>query len=266
LDEIVAAKKQELAQTRVEMPLPELEACISQRAAPLDFAVALRGDDVGIIAEIKRASPSRGLLCPEFDPVGLARTYAAGGATAISVLTEANYFQGKLSYLAELRETPGLEGIPLLRKDFLFDPYQVYESRAFGADAVLLIAAVLEDRKLESLIALAHGLRMQCLVEVHDRVELARVIRGSADMIGINNRDLRTFEVDITTTERLRPLVPPDRIVVSESGISRREDIERLQQWGVDAALIGEALVTAGDVAAKLREFVCAVRRVDDEV
>jgi indole-3-glycerol phosphate synthase len=253
LDDIVANKRKELIRAKVEIPLHELEVRIAQGTVPLDFAGALRVEGVSIIAEVKKASPSKGLLCPDFDPVGLAKAYAEGGAAAISVLTEVNYFQGSLSHLAQIRELTELEGIPLLRKDFIFDLYQVYEARASGADAILLIAAILEDRELEMMIALARKLGMQCLVEVHDDAELARVLRSSAQIIGINNRDLRTFEVDINTTRRLRPLIPPDRVIVSESGVSRREDIERLRDWHVNAALIGEALVTADDVVARLR-------------
>jgi len=253
LNEIVAAKRRELARAQVELPLSELEKRISQRKPALDFASTLRVDNVSIIAEVKKASPSKGLLSPNFDPVNLAKAYASGGATAISVLTETSYFQGALRHLSDIRETPGLDKIPLLRKDFLFSPYQVYESRAFGADAVLLIAAILTDEELEFLISLVHELGMQCLVEVHDRPELQRVIQSPAKIIGINNRDLRTFEVNTNTTGRLRAMIPPDRVVVSESGISHREDIDKLREWGVNAALIGEALVTADDVVARLR-------------
>ena len=256
LDDIVADKRKELVQARLETPLRELEVRISQRNPPLDFAGALRGDGVSIIAEVKKASPSKGLLCPDFDPVALARAYAEGGAAAISVLTEVNYFQGSLDYLLQIRDALGPVSVPLLRKDFILDPYQVYEARAYGADAILLIAVIMEDSQMESLIALARELGMQVLVEVHNDTELTRVLRGSAGIIGINNRDLRTFEVDIHTTEQLCPLIPPDCIVVSESGVSRRDDIEKLREWGINAALVGEALVTAGDVVARLRELL----------
>lgn len=252
LDEIVAAKRRDLEKARAGLSLPELEKRIRQRRPPLDFAGALRADGVSIIAEVKKASPSKGLLCPGFDHLRLARTYASGGAAAISVLTEVSYFQGSLDYLAGISDDLGESGVPLLRKDFLFDPYQVYESRAFGADAVLLIVAILADRELESLLALARELGMECLVEVHDDTEMERAVNSGARIIGINNRDLHTFAVDIGTTERLRPLAPRDRVVVSESGVSRREDIDRLAMCGVDAVLIGEALVTAGDTAARL--------------
>ena len=256
LDDIVADKKKELAQAKKRMPLRELEVRIAQRKAPLDFASALHGEGVSIIAEVKKASPSKGLLCPDFDPVRLAKAYAEGGAAAISVLTEVKYFQGSLDYLLQIKDALEAVKIPLLRKDFIFDPYQVYEAKAYGADAILLIAAILEDGQLAELISLAREVAMQALVEVHDEKELARVLYTNAGIIGINNRDLRTFEVDIHTTERLRSLIPPDRVIVSESGVSRREDIGKLREWGVNAALIGEALVTADDVGVKLRELL----------
>ncbi len=256
LQEIVAAKRQELTQSQTELPLAELEKRILQQARPLDFAAALRGNGVSVIAEVKKASPSKGLLCPDFDPVKLAKTYAEGGASAISVLTEVNYFQGSLRHLTDVKEIPGLEAIPLLRKDFLFDTYQIYQSRAFGADAVLLIAAILPDKELRELLSLANKLGMQCLVEVHDQTELERVLQTDAIIIGINNRNLHTFKVNITTTEKLCSLIPKDRVIVSESGIKGRDDIRRLQEWGVDAALVGETLVTASDITAKLRELV----------
>ena len=256
LDEIVAAKQRELAVARMERPLADLEARIASRPGPLDFAAALGGGRVKIIAEVKKASPSRGLLCPDFDPVRLAQCYAAGGAAAVSVLTEVDHFQGSLSFLAEIKAAAGLEATPLLRKDFLFDPYQVYEARAFGADAILLIVAILDAAALRELSRLAVRLGMQCLVEVHDEAELERAAAVSAAIIGINNRDLRTFEVDIGTTERLSALVPEGHLIVSESGIRTRVDIDRLAECGVSAVLVGEALVTAADVAARLKELV----------
>ncbi len=256
LDKIVTAKQRELAAAKVERPLADLEARSASRPAPLDFAAALRRDRIAVIAEVKKASPSRGLLCPDFDPVRLAQCYAAGGAAAVSVLTEVDHFQGSLSYLAEIKTAAGLEATPLLRKDFLFDPYQVYEARAFGADAILLIVAILDDGTLANLLALANSLGMQCLVEVHDETELGRALAAGVNIIGINNRDLRTFEVDIATTERLAALIPEGHTIVSESGIRTRADIDRLSECGVSAVLVGEALVTAEDAAAALRELV----------
>jgi len=255
LDEIVVAKKRDLAGIQARVPLTELKKRIEGQREALDLARALQTEDVSIIAEVKKASPSSGLLVPDFDHVRLARAYASGGTAAISVLTEVNYFQGDLNFLPDIKQALGEREIPLLRKDFLFDPYQVYESRAYGADAILLIAAILDTAQMKSMISLAHGLGMACLVEVHDRYELERVLVSDARIIGINNRDLRTFEVNMVTTGQLRSLIPHDCLVVSESGISRREDIIRLGEWNVNAALIGEALVTADNTAGKLAEL-----------
>lgn len=253
LDKIVADKKEELKQRKKAVPFSELELRIAHRAGTLDFAAALKRDGVSIIAEVKKASPSKGVLCHDFNPVALARTYADNGAAAISVLTESKYFQGSIEHLVEIREAVE---IPLFRKDFIFDPYQVYESRAYGADALLLIVAILEQEQLDELSTLSHELGLNCLVEVHNESEVDRALRSGARIIGINNRDLKTFQVDIGTTQRLRPLIPEDRIVVSESGISSRRDIDNLKSWGIDAALVGEALLTSDDIAAKMRELV----------
>ncbi len=253
LNKIIAQKREEVEQRKQAMPLSSLEERIARREAPLDFALALGGDNTRLIAEVKRASPSRGLLRPDFNPVALARTYAQGGAAAISVLTEANYFDGSIDYLAAVREEVEL---PLLRKDFIFDPYQVYESRAYGADALLLIVAVLSQEQLAEFLALSHSLGLKCLVEVHSEGEVERALLSQAKIIGINNRDLNTFAVDINTTCRLRPLIPERRIVVSESGIRSRSDVEKLRGWGVNAVLVGEALVTASDIQTMVRELI----------
>ena len=252
LDEIIKAKKEELAERKRNMPLSEFEAPNSRK----DFGSALRRGGIQLIAEVKKASPAKGLLCPDFDPLRLAQTYADNGAAAISVLTEERYFQGSLEHLAAIKEMLSRREIPLLRKDFIFDPYQVYESQAYGADALLLIVAILSWEQLTGLLGLSHSLGLQCLVEVHDEVELERAVSSGAKIIGVNNRDLRTLAIDLTTTKRLRPLVPADRIVVSESGIRNRADVQMLREWGVDAILVGEALVTAEDVAARMREFL----------
>jgi indole-3-glycerol phosphate synthase len=253
LNKIIARKREELKSRKQTMPLATLKERLSQRGAPLDLAAALRSEPVRLIAEVKRASPSRGILCPDFDPVALASDYARGGAAAISVLTEENYFGGSLDHLAAIREAVKL---PLLRKDFIFDIYQIYETAAYGADALLLIAAVLSQEQLGQLLSLSHRLGLKCLVEIHNEIEAGRALSCGAEIIGINNRDLRTFETDINTTRRLRPLLPREQIVVSESGIRSREDIKKLKQWRINAALIGEALVTAADKPAKLREFL----------
>ncbi len=186
----------------------------------------------------------------------IARTYADNGAAVISILTEPRYFQGNINHLKDIRGALGNRGLPLLRKDFIFDPYQVYESRAYGADALLLIVAILTPGKLKTLLRLSHELGITCLVEVHNESELDVALRSRARIIGINNRDLKTLTVDLTTTERLRPLIPADRIVVSESGIKDRSDIERLKRCGVNAVLIGESLVSAPDIAVKMKELL----------
>jgi indole-3-glycerol phosphate synthase len=230
-----------------------LQERIARRKPVLDLALVLRHDHIQLIAEVKQASPSRGILTSSFNPTELARAYAEGGAAAISVLTEASYFMASIEHLAAIREAVGL---PLLRKDFIFDPYQVYESRAYGADALLLITAILSRGQLEELISLSHSLGLGCLVEVHNEDETERAVLSEAEIIGINNRDLNTFDVDINTTRRLQPLVPKGKIVVSESGIRSRKDVEKLRKWGVDAVLIGEALVTAENVRAKMKELL----------
>ena len=253
LDKIVAQKREEVKQRKQSLPLSRLKELIARREATLDLALALEDTHTRLIAEVKRASPSRGVLCPNFDPVELAQKYAHGGAAAISVLTETNYFQGSLDHLAAIRQEIDL---PLLRKDFIFDPYQVYESRAYGADALLLIVAALSQEQLEELLSLSHSLGLSCLVEVHNEDEVERALGSQAQIIGINNRDLTTFNIDINTTHRLLPLIPPGKIVVSESGIRNRSDVAKLKGWGVNAVLVGEALVTAGDVVTKVRELI----------
>ena len=253
LDRIIAQKREEVERSKKRTPLSHLEERIAQQKAPLDFALALDGAHTRLIAEVKRASPSRGLLRPNFNPVELAKTYAQGGAAAISVLTEANYFKGSLDHLAAIREESHL---PLLRKDFIFDPYQVYESRAYGADALLLMASVLSQSQLKELFSLSHRLGLSCLVEVHNQDEVEQALTSQAEIIGINNRDFNTFVVDINTTHRLRSLIPPQKIVVSESGINCRSDVKKLKEWGVNVVLVGEALVTANDTLSKMRELI----------
>ncbi len=262
LDEIMAWKREEVAKAKRERPLTELRALATTVPKPLDFAAALRQPGVSLIAEVKRASPSRGLLCHDFDPKVLARTYVKNGAAAISVLTDARFFQGNLEHLALVKETVTALGkpVPVLRKDFIFDPYQIWEARVAGADALLLIVAVLGDNALRTLLAETRKLGMEALVEVHNEQELARALTAGAKIIGINNRDLRTFTVDLRVTERLRPLIPPDIIVVSESGVHTPEDVKRLAELKVDAILVGESLVRAKPEtrAQKVRELVAA--------
>lgn len=255
LDQIVADKKLELESRKLAFPMLGLEKDIERQAPVLDFAAALKGDRVRLIAEVKRASPSRGIIRNHFDPLAIATDYAKYGAAAISVLTEARYFQGSIGYLTEIREILGENNLPLLRKDFLTDPYQIYESRAYGADALLLIVALLDKKTLAGLMKLTHDLGMQCLVEVHNEAELDTALQAGASIIGINNRDLTTFDVDLGTTERLCKNIPDGKVIVSESGIKTREDLDRLSACGVDAVLIGESLVAAKDIRIKIEEL-----------
>lgn len=254
LDDIVAAKRGELKRQRSLASLEELERRIADQPRPLNLSGALLGERVRLIAEVKKASPSKGLLLADFDPAALARTYADNGSAAISVLTDPR-FQGTLEHMEEVKQTVLPTGTPVLRKDFVFDPYQVYEARAHGADAILLIVAILNPQEIRELMALARRFWMQCLVEVHNRDELQVALDVGAEIVGINNRDLRTFSTDLSVTEEIAALVPRGRVVVSESGISTREHMLKLKGLGVHAALVGEALVTSGDVGAKVREL-----------
>jgi indole-3-glycerol phosphate synthase/phosphoribosylanthranilate isomerase len=261
LDDIFAYKRAELVKRKQARPLAGVQAEAEQAAPPRDFVVALResASRPALIAEVKCASPSRGLLVADFDPLRLAHTYQQNGGAAISVLTDEHFFQGHLDDLKAIRAEVDL---PLLRKDFVFDPYQVYETRAAGADAVLLIAAMLSDEELRALYCLTRELGMMALVEVHDEGEIRRVLALQPRLIGVNNRDLGTFQVDIEATARLRPFVPPDVTLVAESGIHTAADVARLARIGADAMLVGESLVVAGDTAAKVRELVRPYTRV----
>jgi indole-3-glycerol phosphate synthase/phosphoribosylanthranilate isomerase len=254
LDEIFAHKREEVAGQKQVRPLAVVQAEAERAAPPRDLVAALRGSPArpALIAEIKRASPSRGLLVPHFDPLHLARVYQQNDAAAISVLTDRRFFQGDLDILRAVRQAVDL---PVLRKDFVFDPYQVYAARAAGAGAILLIVAMLSDEELPTLYQLTRKLGMAALVEVHDEAEMERALAIGPHLVGINNRDLRTFKVDIETTARLRPLVPADITLVAESGIHTPGDVARLAAIGVDAMLVGESLVVAEDTAAKVREL-----------
>ena len=259
LDEIFAHKRQEVARSQLEKPLASLQEQVEQLTAGLDFVAALQSasHQPALIAEVKRASPSRGLLLPDFDPLTLAETYRRNGAAAVSVLTDERYFQGSLAYLAQISSlfSGQAASLPLLRKDFLFDPYQVYEARLAGADAVLLIAAMLTPQQFRELHGLSLELGMTPLVEVHTQAELDLILPFKPVLVGINNRDLHDFSVSLATTERLRPHIPPGVCVVAESGIHSAADVARLKQVGVDAILVGEALVTAPDVGAAVGEL-----------
>ena len=255
LDKIIFAKQQELIKSKVQFPLEELKECITVKPVPLNFSGALMGDAVRIIGEVKKASPSKGILRSNFDPVDLAATYANNGAAAVSVLTDI-HFEGTLNHMQEVKKALLPISVPVLRKDFIFDPYQVYEARAYGADAILLIASLLTSESISQLLALAHEFWIQCLVEIHNENDLKKALDAGAEIIGINNRNLNTFETDISATEQLVPHIPSGKIVVSESGIHNPKDIYELKKLRVNAALVGEALVTSKDVAAKVRELV----------
>ena len=255
LDEIVEAKKFLLAKTKIDVPLVELKRQIVDQPRPLSLIDALKGDDIRLIAEVKKASPSAGLLRKDFDPATLAMTYATNGAAAVSCLTD-DHFQGTLEHLSAVKAALINYRVPVLRKDFLTDPYQLFEARAYGADAALLIAAVLSADLLKELLRVATELQLHCLVEVHDESELETALDAGARIIGINNRDLRTFTTDFAVTESLAPKMPDDVIVVSESGIRDREDMIRLHNLGADAGLVGEAIVTKADPGAKVRELL----------
>ncbi len=256
LTTILDHKVVEVARSQAKIPLAQMQARAETAPHPRDFAAALRlPDRAALIAEVKKASPSKGVLIEQFDPLALAQTYVANGAAAISVLTDVRFFQGSLKYLEGIRMLP--EAPIVLRKDFILDPYQVYEARAYGADALLLIVSALDDERLRTLLALTESLGMQALVEIHDEAELEQALAAGASIVGVNNRNLHTFEVTLATTERLAALVPAERrpVFVSESGIFSRADVARVRASGADAVLVGEALVTSGDTAARVREL-----------
>jgi indole-3-glycerol phosphate synthase len=257
LAEICDKKRAEVARRKRELSEAALQRGLGEAPALRPFAEALArakaGGRHGLIAEIKKASPSRGLIRADFDPAGLARAYQAGGATCLSVLTDAPYFQGEDAHLPQARDAVSL---PVLRKDFILDPYQVLESRLLGADCILLIMAALTDAAARELAAAAAELGLDVLVEVHDRAELDRALRLDARLLGINNRNLKTLKVDLGTAESLSPLVPADRIVVAESGIYRPEEMDRLAAAGARAFLVGESLMREPDVAAATRRLL----------
>jgi indole-3-glycerol phosphate synthase len=262
LSRILDHKRVEMRRQQAKIPLQRLQQSLAAAPPPRDFAAALRRADgtTALIAEIKKASPSRGVLLESFDHLRLAHAYMAHGAAALSVLTDVRFFQGSLKYLEGIRKLPEAP-VPLLRKDFLFDPYQVVEARVYGADAVLLIVAVLDDGTLRELLDITRSLDMHALVEVHTEDELQRALAAGARMIGINNRDLHSFTTTLETTERLAALLPTDAtrpLLVSESGIHSAADVVRVRSAGADAVLVGEALVTAPDIGARVRELAGA--------
>lgn len=250
LERILEAKRAEVAAAKKAVSEKDMRERAAGVPPARDFVGALRARRPAVIAEIKRASPSRGVLREDFDPAAIARSYEKAGAACMSVLTDVQFFQGAPQHLQDARAACALPG---LRKDFLLDAYQVYESRALGADCVLLIVACLEDRQMRSLEALALGLGMAVLVEVHDAGELERALQLKTPLLGVNNRNLRTFETRLETTLELLPRVPPDRIVVTESGILSRDDVARMRASGVHTFLVGEAFMRAPDPGAALK-------------
>ena len=264
LQRILVRKREEVAERRTRIPFDELESRIADAPPTRGFARALESrinaGAAAVIAEVKKASPSKGVIRADFDPAAIARSYEAGGAACLSVLTDVDFFQGADEYLVAARDACSL---PVLRKDFVVDEYQLHEARALGADAVLLIAAALDDAQLAGFAALAAGLGLDALAEVHDAAELERVLRlpsvdGHVPLVGVNNRNLRTFEVSLDATLALKDAVPPDRVLVTESGISAPADVARMRDAGVHAFLVGEAFMREADPGAALRRLFFA--------
>ena len=253
LDDIVATKQQEIESAKAALPIEELKRRVANHLADRSFRDAIRvPGKLSLIAELKRKSPSKGMLRERFDPVSLAQTMAGAGAAALSVLTDECYFGGHLDFLRDAKQ---FTEVPVLRKDFIVDPYQVYEAAFYGADAVLLIVRILTEERLAACMRAADEVRLEPFVEVHSDAELRAAVRAGAHVIGINHRDLKTFTMDPTLTERLVPQVPAGKVIVAESGLQTADEVKRMRQLGVHAVLIGEALMTAPDPAAKIREL-----------
>ena len=254
LEEIVAHKRAEVAEAQQRLPLEELQRRLTHHQRERDFTAALRRQGrLSLIAELKRQSPSAGMLRERFDPISIAQTYESSGAAALSVLTDTRYFGGQLHFLRDIRD---FTEIPLLRKEFIIDEYQIYESAWAGADAVLLIVRLLSPETLRRFVAVAAAAQLDALVEVHSEPELEAALAAGAQLIGMNHRDLDTLQVDLTLSERLAPRIPKDHTLVAESGLHTRADLECLRALGVHAVLIGEAFMTAPDIAAKVRELM----------
>ena len=254
LDTIIAHKQKELAAEQSQVPLTELKRKVRDLSPTRDFRGAITGvETVKLIAEVKKKSPSKGIIREDFHPISIAKTYVENGATAISVLTDKHFFAGELDYLRAIRDAVD---VPLLRKDFTIDPYHIYQARVAGADAILLIVAALTAEELRTFMEVADSLSLASLVEVHTPEELAIALDVNVQIIGINNRDLRTFHTDIATTFRLRDTIPVDKVVVSESGIYTREDVTKLQEAGIHAMLVGESLMRSPDIGQQVRDLI----------
>ena len=253
LDKIISVKKDEVAHLKQTRPLRELKAVLQDLPPVRDLRKAVSGNECAIIAEVKRRSPSRGILREDFDPIKIASIYEKNGAAAVSVLTDKQFFGGDEKYLGDIKKNVRL---PLLRKDFIIDAYQIYETRSLSGDALLLIACLLEEDQLSEYIHLAESLGLSALVEIHSRGELDKALAAEACIIGINNRDLKTFSTDLKTSLDVVPHIPTDKIVISESGIHTRRDIEALMKAGIHAFLIGETLMLSDNIGKKLRELL----------
>lgn len=254
LEAIVARKKERMASAKIRVPLDGLKSAIRNREASMDFQKAIKRDAgaIRIIAEIKKASPSKGLIRADFSHMAIASVYEAKKVAAVSVLTEEDFFQGNLNFLEDVKK---IVSCPILRKDFIFDEYQIYEARANGADAILLIASILDLKQAEEYLHLSYELSLSVLFEVHNFYELEKALRINAPIIGINNRDLKTLSIDLNTSLRMKKEISPDIVSVSESGISRREDVEKMESAGLDAILVGTCLMESPDIGRKIDEL-----------
>ncbi len=254
LEQIVEKRKQQLiAEQHAVAPETMKTQALQNTRSCISFYKALKQHTLSVIAEVKKASPSKGLICAKFDPVAIARAYEAAGANAISVLTEEHYFQGSSRYLTEIRRQ--VTTLPLLRKDFIIDPYQIYQAKCIGADAILLIAAVLDTDTLTQYYKIAQDLGLECLAEVHNKPELESVLKVGFPVVGINNRNLKTFQVSLNTTAKLAPLLPKSCVLVSESGIASNTDMKTVREYGADAVLIGETLMKSQNIAQTMDDL-----------